>query len=377
MKGNAVNLEGLQRAAARLGDAAINPTVWPDVMEAIATAVGAEGAGLLQSDVRTADIPRTAGVDVAFRDYFAQGWHMRDIRAERGVPLIIKGANVVIDQDILTPEELQRNGLYMDLLVPRGVKWWASIAFRAGPAPWALSIQRSPRQGPFEIRDKRLLGSIARRLTETATLSWAVGRAALTGMINALELVRQPALALDRSGNVLDTNTLAAPFLIGDLSVRNRRLFAQDRRAAALLDSLIDQLRATPDTATLTARPIVVQREARRPLVLSVLPINGAARTPFLGARVLLTLTDLDAESVADTAVIAQAFGLSSAETRLALLVGSGTPPALAADELGIARETARSQLKSVFAKTGTHRQAELVALLARVPKRTSGEPSS
>ena len=33
--------------------------------------------------------------------------------------------------------------------------------------------------------------------------------------------------------------------------------------------------------------------------------------------------------------------------------------------QFGIAKETGRSQLKSIFAKTGAHRQAELVALLA------------
>ncbi|MGO9720572.1 MAG: helix-turn-helix transcriptional regulator, partial [Methylocella sp.] len=39
----------------------------------------------------------------------------------------------------------------------------------------------------------------------------------------------------------------------------------------------------------------------------------------------------------------------------------------VAARELKISRETARHQLKSVFAKTDTHRQNELVALLLQV----------
>jgi hypothetical protein len=42
--------------------------MWPVLMEDICTAVGAKGgAALLQSNVRTEDIPRTAGVTEFFK----------------------------------------------------------------------------------------------------------------------------------------------------------------------------------------------------------------------------------------------------------------------------------------------------------------------
>jgi DNA-binding CsgD family transcriptional regulator len=41
--------------------------------------------------------------------------------------------------------------------------------------------------------------------------------------------------------------------------------------------------------------------------------------------------------------------------------------------KLSIARDTARNQLKAVFAKTNTHRQGELVALLSRIQVSTRG----
>ncbi|MCL2713791.1 MAG: hypothetical protein FWD68_04140 [Alphaproteobacteria bacterium] len=46
-----------------LGDTVIEPSAWPHVMEQLCEAVGALGAGLLQTDVRTPDIPRTPSVD--------------------------------------------------------------------------------------------------------------------------------------------------------------------------------------------------------------------------------------------------------------------------------------------------------------------------
>jgi hypothetical protein len=201
---------------------------------------------------------------------------------------------VITGQDILTPEEMERVGLYAESLIPNGLQWFAAIGFRAGPALWGLSIQRTGREGPFDRHDKRVLARLSQRLTETATLSRAVGRAVLTGMTNALDLVNQPALALDRSGFVLDMNPAAEQVFDHEVRVRNRQLVLCERRASAALDSFIDQLRTTPDTAALRCPPIVVQRREKRPLVLSVLPVDGAARGPFLGARALLLLLDLN-----------------------------------------------------------------------------------
>ena len=135
-----VNLERLQEVSARLGDAAIDPTIWPEIMQQISSAAGATGAALLQSDLRTPDIPRTAGVDDYFRSYFANGWHTRDIRADRGVPLLLQGEKVIIDQDILTPEEMRRAGLYAEFLIPFGLQWFAAIGFWSGPVLWGLTI---------------------------------------------------------------------------------------------------------------------------------------------------------------------------------------------------------------------------------------------
>jgi DNA-binding CsgD family transcriptional regulator len=58
-------------------------------------------------------------------------------------------------------------------------------------------------------------------------------------------------------------------------------------------------------------------------------------------------------------------FHLTPAESRLATWISSGMSLRDSANQIGITYETARNQLKAVFAKTGAHRQAELVALRA------------
>lgn len=367
MAARGVDNEGLRRASARLGEAALDPTLWPEIMQEICMAVGARGAALLQSDIRTPDVPHTAGVEEMFSRYFAEGWHKHDIRAERGVPLLLRGDPVVTDQDLVSPDEMHAAGFYRDFLPSTEFQWFAVIGFRAGPALWGLSIQRTRQEGPFDAADKCLLGELSPRLTEVATLSTTVGRIALSGAIRVLEAVHQPAIALNRLGFVIDANAEAERIFDDEIRIERRRLAVGDSRSRADLDTFLDRLRATSDWVALAAEPILIRRVKKLPLLIRVVPIDGAARGPFLGARVLLILHDLEVRSTPKPNDILNIFGLSGAEARLAARLATGISIETAAEELGIARETARNQLKSVFAKTGTHRQSELVALLARL----------
>jgi DNA-binding CsgD family transcriptional regulator len=60
-------------------------------------------------------------------------------------------------------------------------------------------------------------------------------------------------------------------------------------------------------------------------------------------------------------ATISRLFQLSDAEQNLLTALSNGSALSEAADKLGITRNTARNQLQSVYDKTGTHRQQELL----------------
>ena len=152
-----------------------------------------------------------------------------------------------------------------------------------------------------------------------------------------------------------------------DIRVKDGRLYVRDKQAGMLLDGLCDQLRATPDLSPLAAPPIVVRREKKQPVVIRPMPIPSAARSPFLGARILLTLLDLELQPAPEPAMLSALFSLTRAERRLARLVVKGLSPQQAAKELQLSESTVRNQLKAIFTKTGKHRQSELVALLSRL----------
>jgi DNA-binding CsgD family transcriptional regulator len=63
-------------------------------------------------------------------------------------------------------------------------------------------------------------------------------------------------------------------------------------------------------------------------------------------------------------------FALSEKEAELALAIGDGRTLEEYACAKGVTLATVKTQLRSIFAKTNTKRQTQLVKLLGRIPKR-------
>jgi DNA-binding CsgD family transcriptional regulator len=104
-----------------------------------------------------------------------------------------------------------------------------------------------------------------------------------------------------------------------------------------------------------------------RLLLVEAMPVTAFGSDLFCSGRVILLLTDLRSPLRPDSVQLCAAFGLTAAEAKLAGALASALGINAAAAALGVSRETARSQLKAVFAKTNTRRQAELAGLLARL----------
>jgi DNA-binding CsgD family transcriptional regulator len=66
--------------------------------------------------------------------------------------------------------------------------------------------------------------------------------------------------------------------------------------------------------------------------------------------------------------ILGKLYNLTPAELRVASALLVGSSPEEYGQQSGVTQNTVRSQLKSLFRKTGTSRQSELVALLSRVP---------
>ena len=276
-----MDVDGLTRTASRLGEAALQTDLWPEVLDEVARAVGAEGSALLQTGIPATDAPWSPSLHRLRAAYYRNDWHRRDIRATRSADAIARGLTVVTDEDLVSREEYDRNPYYA-FVAAEGLPWFAAVTFRASPSEvWGLVIQRTAAQGPFTARDKRSLALLAPRLTQAAELSRVLGRAALGGALSALERLATPAFALGTAGAVLAMNAGAAALLDDGLTVRAGRLVAGDGRAGAEILALCGRSRPTAPAIGERFAPIVVRRPGRLPLVLRALPVDGPAAGLF------------------------------------------------------------------------------------------------
>jgi DNA-binding CsgD family transcriptional regulator len=175
-------------------------------------------------------------------------------------------------------------------------------------------------------------------------------------LMSTLECIGCGGIMRDRFGGVLHINCVALQLLkreIGTMELDNRH------RIAAAVQQLLS--RASPRASADGASWVTVRRQSGRPLAIYQLEIGDPPGTT------ILILVDIETSLQPRPRTLQRMFGLTTAEMRLASGLASGCAPTDLARQQHVSRATVRSQLASIFAKTQTRRQAELVALLAKI----------
>src|SRR4029077_15604518 len=112
---------------------------------------------------------------------------------------------------------------------------------------------------------------------------------------DALVRMSQPAIVIDRRGLVLGTNSAVESLLDDEFRITNRRICICDKAANSKLETLIRQIAITPEVVSLPIKPFIIRRAHKRPIIVRICPVSGAARAPFLGGRAVLLLSELGA----------------------------------------------------------------------------------
>ncbi|WP_271894248.1 helix-turn-helix transcriptional regulator [Candidatus Phyllobacterium onerii] len=359
--GTAFDLEAVGNAIIA---AATDPAGWDAAMDVVATATGSFGSMLFDAKGPLPCMPRSREMGPSFEVYVRDGWIDRDDRYNL-VPLM-KRKGVVSDLDVLSSEQIDRRPYYQEFLAPFGLRWFAGVKVAAGDDLWILSIQRSIQQGPFSPSELQSFAGFSRQLSSAAALAKMLSFAHAEGALDAFSTSGTPAVMLDRNAAVILANEPAERMFGRDLLVTGRQLACIDREATNALRRALHTMLRNPNPPAMT-NPVLLPRLQGRPLLAYPSRLGGNSSNPFASYQVVVVFIDPDIHPQSPATALQACFGMTPAEAMLARRITSGEELKVAADHLGICYETARCQLKAVFYKTDTHRQAELVALLARM----------
>lgn len=363
----------------RIYAAAQAPAAWPAALEALGSATGSEAASLLYHNLQSHE----GGVDVAVRvdpearvEYEAH-YHRLDPWGNSPKAPMMVAPGAIFDGDQLVPRpELQRTEYYNDFARRHDLtRILVGTILIDGPVVSVISLIRRERDEPHGREERRTLEAVMPHLIRAMQMHGLLlpaGGGDLYGAVmETLDCLGTGVALLSAGGRALFLNRAAEQMLRrrdGLLVDRGSvaAMVPQEREALRFL--VRRAARQDPNDAFHAGGALAVSRPSgRRAYSLLVSPLNrgGGARGAQQPA-VVLFITDPEMHSGSNTELLMRLFQLTDSEARLAAIVGTGTVLGEAAEALGICRDTARAQLKSVFAKTGTRRQAELVRLIAR-----------
>ena len=340
-------------------EAAAIPDLWPSALERIGERVGMRGATLFAVDpdmtVRWTTSKTLADLVTRF---ISEGWMERNSRAAKLGPLRYPG--FVGDLDLFTQEEMDKDPFYVELLRPIGLGWGAGTIILA-PTEDVMVLTVEGSSGPVSRKDIAFLDQIRPHLCRAALLSSRLRMERARSAIEALEKLGLPAAALERNGRALLANEKFGK-LDDRFALYHHRRLIRDRSAN---NNLIAALAAVTQGATSSACSLPVRGTAEHPpAIIHLVPICGAANDVFQKAMCIMIVTPFAPPRAPSSDLLHGLFDLTPAEARVARAIIVGQTVESFSSSLGVSRETVRAQLKSVFAKTGVQRQAELVALL-------------
>jgi DNA-binding CsgD family transcriptional regulator len=274
--------------------------------------------------------------------------------------------------------ELSRSEYYNDFLKSLGIDHAAFVLLqrtRHGDA--ILGIYRSRRQGEFDESALDVLRLLLPHVQRAFNLHLKISdlKARTGGLTAALDMMPTGVVLVGAKGEIVLMNRTASAILArrDGLVATPAGLRAQCVSESNHLERLIRQGVAAFAGAGFSPAGLLISRSQQPPLQVLVTPAKNLALDITHAACAVVFITDPAQKERPLQDVLGTFFGLTPAEARVAGMLGGGSSPREIAQRLDVSSNTIKSQLASIYGKTGTSRQAQLVRLLMRLPTGPGG----
>jgi DNA-binding CsgD family transcriptional regulator len=368
-----ISAERLSDLIAGIYDCAIDPSRWPETMEAIRAELACATASLTL--VRLADFSPIVSVNTNIPPHYerimleaaddgvalwggaaALGSHPMDR------PAILSQLNPAFDR------QTTRSPYYHDFAKPQGlIDVMAVFLARDAQAMGSLGFGRHMSAGPFgprEIEIARLLvphlqrAAIINRMLDVSALA-AASFVAIVDQLSVPVILTEPDLRIEHA------NPAAAALLAGGapLGSRSGRLHATQAGVEQALTVAVAA--ACQDAATMGRKGLEIPVRGREGenFVLHVLPLPVGEHARATRGRAAVFVGQTRTDIVASEDILSALFGLTRAEARVFKEIAAGWEVKQVAEHLGVAQSTIQTHIRRLFLKTGVRRQIDLVRI--------------
>jgi DNA-binding CsgD family transcriptional regulator len=367
--------EVLNDLIGRVYECALDPTLWNDTLSRITAALcplNWEAAFLIWegNNPPRAQFVAASGLAAGVQEMYAAVYGGNHDWSRRLMPY--RNGSVVDTDELLSRQEFSETKFARDFLVPWGIDRMIAVLLDSrGGERLGLML---PGPGERDLDElKRGMRVLAPHIQRAVRISHRIASLELAAGAAAEATDQSPfaVLSLDADMSILSANRRVARYeKAGVIGTVGQRLTFVDPAAQK---KLIDLARSAPPAG------LAFQATAKSGRELPVLgariapqvarPLGGIAE----GAAMIVTIGSAPGETpVVEIDRVAQWFGLTPSEARLAVAISEGISLQDYAAQRAVTTNSTRFLLKGVFRKTGVTSQAQLAAMIARLPSESA-----
>jgi DNA-binding CsgD family transcriptional regulator len=354
----------------RIYEAAFVPELWSSVLETAGDLSGSANGAIFvfheNAPIRgrfSDASPRSAEALKDVRPLFDKFLAVDSWKVFPGVMRMyeLQPARFVQVEDFMTPEEIANDPQRIAArAVGIGVNLCTAVPLPTGELV-TIVFQRWLKDAGYDQASVERVDAMRPHLARAGMMAARLRLEQAKATVATLESIGLAAAVMSASGRVVTANALLEEMRTTFIATAHGRIALANVAANALFQDAVSNNRYDQVIRSIP----VPAADGQPPLVVHLLPIRRAAHDIFAGADMLIVATPVNASAIVPSpSILAGLFDLTPAEARLAAALSQGRPLKDAAADSNITFKSGRTYLERIFAKTGTHQQSELVALL-------------
>ncbi len=338
---------------------------WIDVCDEASKLVGGVGALFLPivPKGRGPWLIRSTSIQELITRYVEEGWYKQDYR-ENGTEICLQ-KGYMTDHDFVTREEMEHIPYYRDLLFHYGLGICIGMTFDTENGIWALAIQCSKDRPPLsddEIKTTKQIKATIQNATQEAS---SVARQKLEEFTHLLGETNNNILLLDGDGDIVEQKSVAGIYCDMD----------EIRPGSNVKNLLSEEFHGEVDkvcasTAEENINLSFVHEIGSQKFSTHMMQVPPSIRHFYTRAKVIVFTSHFEASKSKHDEILKDIYGLTHSEIKATNLMADGNSIKTISELLDLSEKTIRQRFKTIYSKTGCHRQAELVSFVYKLSKR-------